>query len=124
MREDADEKDEQQELELSILLENAAEYDEYIANATDLELREVADILGLTYQNDCLATELKKYPDPPANDSNINEIIERVRSNDPDLIEINLNNIKVIFGGSKRKILFLAEQNMNFLTLIYGSFIF
>lgn len=105
VREDADEKDEQQELELSILLENAAEYDEYIANATDLELREVADILGLTYQNDCLATELKKYPDPPANDSNINEIIERVRSNDPDLIEINLNNIKGI-GANQWQLLF------------------
>eukprot|EP00094_Tigriopus_californicus_P007527 TCALIF_07247-PA protein Name:"Similar to Tmod2 Tropomodulin-2 (Mus musculus)" AED:0.05 eAED:0.05 QI:154/0.83/0.85/1/1/1/7/232/412 len=104
MSENAAQMDEIQDVELSTLLENAAEYDEYIANATDLELREVADILGLTYQNDCLATELKRYPDPPPNDSNVNEIIQRVQSNDPDLIEINLNNIKGIGATQWQKL--------------------
>eukprot|EP00095_Tigriopus_kingsejongensis_P010120 maker-scaffold75_size407189-snap-gene-0.12 protein:Tk10120 transcript:maker-scaffold75_size407189-snap-gene-0.12-mRNA-1 annotation:"tropomodulin-like isoform x2" len=76
--------------------ENEGEYSECIANATDEELKEIADILGLTYQNDCLATTLRQYPDPPPNDSNIDDIIRRVQSNDPDLIDINLNNIKGI----------------------------
>lgn len=39
-------------------------------------------------------TQYKPVPDIP-NSTNIEETLERVKNNDPDLEEINLNNIKV-----------------------------
>ena len=74
----------------------STEYDEFFAHATFDDLKEMADILGVTYQDHCCATELKKYEDPPPNDANVDEIIRMVEENNPDCVEINLNNIKGI----------------------------
>ena len=65
-------------------------------NATTRDLMEIADILGVHFQDDCSAEELTFYPDPPENQADIDDIIARIEANDNDLKEVNLNNIKSI----------------------------
>lgn len=88
-------------------MENEQEFAEFFANASYEELQEMADILGLTYQNDCEATSLKKYPDPEPNAADVNGIIKRVEDNDPDLDAVNFNNIKVSEGKLTQPLRFL-----------------
>ena len=46
-------------------------------------------------QDHCEATKLKKYPDPEANDANVDEVIRLVSEDSPACKEINFNNIQV-----------------------------
>lgn len=41
-------------------------------------------------------TQYKPVPDEQPNDTDVEETLERIQRNDPDLIEVNLNNIKNI----------------------------
>uniref|UniRef100_A0A8C6Y2W4 Tropomodulin 1 n=1 Tax=Naja naja TaxID=35670 RepID=A0A8C6Y2W4_NAJNA len=93
------------------------ELEEALANASDAELCDIAAILGMhtlmsnqqyyeargttTIVNkeglDSIIkpTQYKPVPDEP-NSTNVEETLERVKNNDPELQEINLNNIKDI----------------------------
>ncbi|XP_053151428.1 tropomodulin-1 isoform X1 [Hemicordylus capensis] len=93
------------------------ELEEALANASDAELCDIAAILGMhtlmsnqqyyealgsstivnTEGLDSIIkpTQYKPVPDEP-NSTDIEETLERVRNNDPDLEEVNLNNIKDI----------------------------
>ncbi|XP_053151433.1 tropomodulin-1 isoform X5 [Hemicordylus capensis] len=93
------------------------ELEEALANASDAELCDIAAILGMhtlmsnqqyyealgsstivnTEGLDSIIkpTQYKPVPDEP-NSTDIEETLERVRNNDPDLEEVNLNNIKAL----------------------------
>ncbi|GCB83680.1 hypothetical protein scyTo_0024235, partial [Scyliorhinus torazame] len=38
--------------------------------------------------------ECKPFPDEPPNDTNVEEALRKIKNNDRDLVEVNLNNIK------------------------------
>lgn len=40
-------------------------------------------------------TQYKPVPDEQPNDTDVEETLQRIKRNDPDLVEVNLNNIKV-----------------------------
>lgn len=40
-------------------------------------------------------TQYKPVPDEEPNSTNVEETLRRINSNDPDLLEVNLNNIRV-----------------------------
>ena len=91
-----------------------------MATATDIQ--DIADILGVTFQEHCSATPLKAqklgfslfyhfvsytfgkssqlsrqvFPQEAPNSTNIDEVIKKAGDNDSELTEINLNNIKYI----------------------------
>jgi hypothetical protein len=50
--------------------EEKAEYNKFFDEATFDDIKEIADIMGVTYQDHCMATQLKKYPDPGAQFTN------------------------------------------------------
>ena len=55
------------------------EYKEVMEAATLSDLIEIADILGVTYQDHCTATKLKVFPREQPNDTDINKVIEQVQ---------------------------------------------
>ena len=62
--------------------------------AQEDDLKEIADILGIMYQNDCSAEPLTAYPvEQFPNVVNFTDIIERIENNDPELKVLNLNNV-------------------------------
>ena len=74
--------------------EVSEEQAEFFAHASMLDLQEMADILGVTYQDHCRATELPAFPPAPPNDVDAADIVRRVAANDPDLVDVNLNNVR------------------------------
>ncbi|XP_018410596.1 PREDICTED: tropomodulin-1 isoform X1 [Nanorana parkeri] len=94
------------------------ELEEALANASDAELCDIAAILGMHtlmsnqqyYEaftssnivnkeglNSVIKpTQYKPVPDEEPNSTEVDETLERVKSNDPDLEEVNLNNIRNI----------------------------
>uniref|UniRef100_A0A8C5M3P8 Tropomodulin 1 n=1 Tax=Leptobrachium leishanense TaxID=445787 RepID=A0A8C5M3P8_9ANUR len=94
------------------------ELEEALANASDAELCDIAAILGMHtlmsnqqyYQalasstivnkeglNSVIKpTQYKPVPDEDPNSTDVDETLERVQNNDPDLEEVNLNNIRNI----------------------------
>ncbi|XP_053558678.1 tropomodulin-1 [Bombina bombina] len=103
------------------ILENVTlepELEEALANASDAELCDIAAILGMhtlmsnQQYYEALATstivnkeglnsvikptQYKQVPDEEPNSTDVDETLELVKSNDPDLEEVNLNNIRNI----------------------------
>ncbi|XP_036116779.1 tropomodulin-1 isoform X7 [Molossus molossus] len=94
------------------------ELEEALANASDAELCDIAAILGMHtlmsnqqyYQalgsssivnkeglNSVIKpTQYKPVPDEEPNSTDVEETLERIKSNDPKLEEVNLNNIRNI----------------------------
>lgn len=95
------------------------ELEEALSNASDAELCDIAAILGMhtlmsnQQYYEALAssttivnkqglnsviqcTQYKPVPDEQPNDTDVDETLQRIRRNDPDLTEVNLNNIKNI----------------------------
>ncbi|KAM8961196.1 tropomodulin-1 isoform 2-T2 [Pelodytes ibericus] len=94
------------------------ELEEALANASDAELCDIAAILGMhtlmsnQQYYEALAsstivnkeglnsvikpTQYKPVPDEEPNSTDVDETLERIQNNDPDLEEINLNNIRNI----------------------------
>lgn len=95
------------------------ELEEALKNATDAEMCDIAAILGMytlmsnKQYYDALGTTgtianteginsvvkgdpFKLFPAEPPNDTNVEETLERILSNDGGLTEVNLNNIKDI----------------------------
>nr|AFK11485.1 tropomodulin 4 (muscle) [Callorhinchus milii] len=106
------------EIEAEVILEPKLE--EALANATDAEMCDIAAILGMytlmsnKQYYDALGAgsivnkeginsvvqpdsyEYKPYPDEPPNDTDIDETLKKIKDNDKDLKDVNLNNIKDI----------------------------
>uniref|UniRef100_A0A8D0GXK0 Tropomodulin 1 n=1 Tax=Sphenodon punctatus TaxID=8508 RepID=A0A8D0GXK0_SPHPU len=103
------------------VLENVTlepELEEALANASDAELCDIAAILGMhtlmsnqqyyealgssTIVNKeglnsvIKPTQYKPVPDEEPNSTDVEETLERIKNNDPDLEEVNLNNIRNI----------------------------
>ncbi|XP_053330620.1 tropomodulin-4 isoform X3 [Spea bombifrons] len=94
------------------------ELEEALANATDAEMCDIAAILGMytlmsnKQYYDAITTGIitnkeginsvvkpdtyKPVPDEPPNPTNVEETLQKIKSNAADLEEVNLNNIKVI----------------------------
>jgi len=72
------------------------EYGQALMTATPTDIQDIADILGVTFQEHCMATPLKVYPAEAPNNTNIDEVIKQATANDPELQDINLNNLKYI----------------------------
>ncbi|CAG11538.1 unnamed protein product, partial [Tetraodon nigroviridis] len=102
------------------------ELEEALASATDAELCDIAAILGMhtlmsnQQYYEALAsstivnkqglnsviqcTQYKPVPDEEPNSTDVEETLLRLKRNDPDLVEVNLNNIKVR-ALSKRRVM-------------------
>uniref|UniRef100_A0A4W5K4D3 Tropomodulin 1 n=1 Tax=Hucho hucho TaxID=62062 RepID=A0A4W5K4D3_9TELE len=84
------------------------ELEEALANASDAEICDIAAILGMhtlmSNQHISLCfpigviqcTQYKPVPDEQPNSTDVEETLLRMQRNDPDLLEVNLNNIKNI----------------------------
>ncbi|XP_036372840.1 tropomodulin-1-like isoform X2 [Megalops cyprinoides] len=94
------------------------ELEEALANASDAELCDIAAILGMhtlmsnQQYYEALAsstivnkqglnsviqcTQYKPVPDEEPNSTDVQDTLEKMKSNDPDLLEVNLNNIRNI----------------------------
>uniref|UniRef100_W5N728 Tropomodulin 2 n=1 Tax=Lepisosteus oculatus TaxID=7918 RepID=W5N728_LEPOC len=89
------------------------ELEEALSSATDTELCDLAAILGVHtlvtstqsydgssstegYNNVIKGEKVKPVFDEPPNPTNVEETLQRIKSNDPTLTEVNLNNIKNI----------------------------
>ena len=79
------------------------------------ELREIADILGVMYQDDCKAEDLTVYPEEELeNNTCVDDIIARIEANDEVLTCVTLNNVKHINAGQWHRLFkALAEVNTN-----------
>jgi tropomodulin len=98
----------------------STEWDELLANASEAEIVELAALLGFTglvnqvqfhsansvnseshastiggWNAAAKAEQLKFIPPEPDNQTNVDESIRRISSNDSGLTQLNLNNIKV-----------------------------
>ncbi|XP_040269900.1 tropomodulin-3-like [Bufo bufo] len=87
------------------------ELEEALSSATDIELSDLAAILGMPgllpnstsngFDSQGFPTIVKAEPvrpmaDEPPNPTNVEESLKRIKNNDPRLVEVNLNNIKNI----------------------------
>ncbi|XP_072574067.1 tropomodulin-2 isoform X2 [Paramormyrops kingsleyae] len=87
------------------------ELEEALSSATDTELCDLAAILGVhtlvtstqsydgngskeAYSNVVKGEKVKPIFDEPPNPTNVEETLQKIRSNDASLTEVNLNNIK------------------------------
>uniref|UniRef100_A0A8B9GA97 Tropomodulin 1 n=1 Tax=Amazona collaria TaxID=241587 RepID=A0A8B9GA97_9PSIT len=75
------------------------ELEEALANASDAELCDIAGKIVSCELKSHLATSVikptqyKPVPDEEPNSTDVEETLKRIQSNDPDLEEVNLNNI-------------------------------
>lgn len=89
------------------------ELEEALASATDTELSDLATVLGVQHfasrtegnedgqdgvdlRNVVKAEKVKPAFDEPPNPTNVEESMQRIKANDPFLLDVNLNNIKNI----------------------------
>ena len=87
--------------------------------AQDIDLKEIADILGIMYQNDCSAEILKAFPEePPIDDIDFGTIIDQIESNDEFLNKVNLNNVQY-FETHQWIRLFKALENLHYKSFRY-----
>ncbi|XP_051939513.1 tropomodulin-1 isoform X3 [Hippocampus zosterae] len=64
------------------------ELEEALASATDAELCDIAGVIQ--------STQYKPVPDEEPNSTDVEDTLIRMKRNDPELVEVNLNNIKNI----------------------------
>ncbi|XP_069838999.1 tropomodulin-2 [Dendropsophus ebraccatus] len=89
------------------------ELEEALASATDTELSDLATVLGVQHfssrpqgnedgsdgvdlRNVVKAEKVKPTFEDPPNPTNVEESLQRIKANDPFLVDVNLNNIKNI----------------------------
>ncbi|XP_053573449.1 tropomodulin-2 [Bombina bombina] len=93
------------------------ELEEALASATDTELNDLATVLGVQHfvsrsqgsedgnrdgihkellKNVVKAEKVKPVFEEPPNPTNVEESLQRIKANDPFLLDVNLNNIKNI----------------------------
>ncbi|XP_078062412.1 tropomodulin-4 [Mustelus asterias] len=121
------------EKDADVILE--PELEEALANATDAEMCDIAAILGMyklmsnKQYYDALGSggimnteginsvvkpdsyEYKPFPDEPPNDTNVEETLQKIKDNDRDLVEVNLNNIKDIPVQTLKEFAEALKQN-------------
>lgn len=113
VKEDSDSEEEEEERhhgQDDLKAELDREYEEALLVATPEDIINIADILGVTFQDNCVATALKVFPAEAPNTTQIDEVIKKAADNDGELMEINLNNLKFI-SRSKWEDLFNALKN-------------
>ena len=93
------------------------EMNEFLVNAEMRDLQEIADILGVMYQDNCKADELNYYPEEPVNLIDFNDIIQRIEANDPELKSVTLNNNDLQLSQWQRLFQALKETNSELETL-------
>uniref|UniRef100_A0A3Q2TAP6 Tropomodulin 1 n=1 Tax=Fundulus heteroclitus TaxID=8078 RepID=A0A3Q2TAP6_FUNHE len=118
------------------------ELEEALASASDAELCDIAAILGMhtlmsnQQYYEALAsstivnkqglnsviqcTQYKPVPDEEPNSTDVEETLLRIKKNDPDLVEVNLNNIKV--RTYEKNAIILSKCNILYLYLNILSF--
>lgn len=101
----------EQRIEEKVILD--PELEEALTSASDNELCDLAAILGMhtlsnTHYCDSIGgikgrlnnvvkgEKVKPVMDEPPNPTNVEESLQRIKANDPGLVEVNLNNIKNI----------------------------
>lgn len=89
------------------------EYTQALQIATATDIQDIADILGVTFQEHCSATALKVFPQEAPNSTNIDEVIQKASTNDGELTDINLNNIKYISDEKWAKLFEALGGNEN-----------
>lgn len=89
------------------------EYSQALQMATATDIQDIADILGVTFQEHCSATLLKVFPQEAPNSTNIDEVIKKAADNDGELTDINLNNIKYISDEKWRALFASLKDNSN-----------
>lgn len=87
------------------------ELEEALSSASDIELSDLAAILGMPsllpnstsngfdiqgFPNVVKAEPMRPVFDEPPNPTNVEETLKRIKNNDPRLVDVNLNNIKNI----------------------------
>ena len=110
---DDDDDDEPVDFASKLSKEEAEEYERFFADASMDDLREMADILGVTYQDHCAATELKLYPDPEPQESDVEAVVRRAEEADPQLVAVNFNNIKAGVAWFTNIIVLYMYSNSN-----------
>jgi len=111
---DSDDEDEHKKVE--VVEDPGTLNDEYSAAlqmATATDIQDIADILGVTFQEHCSATPLKVFPQEAPNSTNIDEVIKKAGDNDAELTEINLNNIKYISDEKWANLFKSLAENSN-----------
>lgn len=108
--EDSDEEETLGNCDEESRFELDSEYQQALDLATQTDILDIADILGVTYQDHCTATKLKEFETPPPNNTNMEDVIKNVAANNGELMEINLNNIHNI-SREKWEQLFEALKN-------------
>ncbi|KAF4071823.1 hypothetical protein AMELA_G00267430 [Ameiurus melas] len=106
------------------------ELEEALSGVTDTELSDLAAILGVHtlvtstqsydgtsskdgYNNVIKGEKVKPVFDEPPNPTNVEETLQRIKSNDPTLTEVNLNNIKNVPIPTLRDFAKAMEKNMH-----------
>ncbi|KAM9312628.1 tropomodulin-2-like isoform 2-T2 [Gastrophryne carolinensis] len=104
------------------------ELEEALASATDTELSDLATVLGVQHfasrpqgnkdgqdgsdvRNVVKAEKVKPTFDEPPNPTNVEESLQRIKENDPFLLDVNLNNIKNIPIPTLREFAKALESN-------------
>ncbi|XP_051952927.1 tropomodulin-2-like [Xyrauchen texanus] len=103
------------------------ELEEALSSATDIELGDLAAILGVNtlvtstqsydstgkdgYNNVIKGETVKPVFDEPPNPTNVEETLQRIKSNDSSLTEVNLNNIKNIPIPTLKELAKAMERN-------------
>ncbi|KAG1946467.1 tropomodulin-2 [Pimephales promelas] len=103
------------------------ELEEALSSATDTELHDLAAILGVNtlvtstqsydssckdgYNNVIKGEKVKPVFDEPPNPTNVEETLQRIKSNDSSLTEVNLNNIKNIPIPTLKELAKAMERN-------------
>jgi len=107
---DSDDEDEKKKVAEEDPADLDDEYSQALQVATAGDIQDIADILGVTFQEHCVATTLKVFPAEAPNTTNIDEVIKQAAANDGELQDINLNNIKYI-SDQKWSALFAALRD-------------
>ncbi|XP_054466492.1 tropomodulin-2 [Anoplopoma fimbria] len=104
------------------------ELEEALSSATDTELCDLAAILGVHtlvtssqtydatkdgYNNVVKGEKMNPVFDEPPNPTNVEDTLQRIKSNDSSLTEVNLNNIKNIPIPTLKDLAKAMEKNMH-----------
>jgi len=83
--------------EIPLSMDIKTDYDDLLDGAEEDDLKDIGAILGLNFFPELTkATKFDPVADEPPNAVNVEEAIKQVKSNDPALKVLNLNNIREI----------------------------
>jgi len=94
---EAVETEEADDSEIPLSMDLKTDYDELLDGAEEDDLKDIGAILGLNFFPELTkATKFEPVPDEPPNNVDIDDAIQKIKSNDATLKELNLNNIQGI----------------------------